>query len=141
MLHRRRRNPIRQPARPRRTTNPCLSKRRSPRKTTGRKGRGDVRDAATSRAPRTRRARLQDWPGPRHLSRGAGILAQAGIKPMQDIRCGSCNRKLGAGEYIRLTIKCPRCRAMNVLRAERPLPAGRRASATRESPHATTHFR
>lgn len=28
---------------------------------------------------------------------------------MQDIRCGSCNRKLGAGEYVRLTIKCPRC--------------------------------
>ncbi|RBB93376.1 Com family DNA-binding transcriptional regulator, partial [Pseudomonas sp. MWU12-2115] len=22
---------------------------------------------------------------------------------MQDIRCGSCNRKLGAGEYVRLT--------------------------------------
>ncbi|MBU9224014.1 Com family DNA-binding transcriptional regulator [Burkholderia multivorans] len=60
---------------------------------------------------------------------------------MQDIRCASCNRKLGAGEYIRLTIKCPRCRAMNVLRAERPLPAGRRASATRESPHATPHLR
>ncbi|WP_341462234.1 Com family DNA-binding transcriptional regulator [Burkholderia multivorans] len=51
------------------------------------------------------------------------------------------NRKLGAGEYIRLTIKCPRCRAMNVLRAERRLPAGRRVSATRGSLHATTHFR
>ncbi|MDN7608078.1 Com family DNA-binding transcriptional regulator [Burkholderia multivorans] len=43
--------------------------------------------------------------------------------------------------YIRLTIKCPRCRAMNVLRAERRLPAGRRVSATRGSLHATTHFR
>ncbi|WP_367305246.1 Com family DNA-binding transcriptional regulator [Burkholderia multivorans] len=61
--------------------------------------------------------------------------------PIQDIHCGSCNRKVGAGEYIRLTIKCPRCRAMNVLRAERRLPAGRRVSATRGSLHATTHFR
>ncbi|HHT8972179.1 TPA: Com family DNA-binding transcriptional regulator [Burkholderia cenocepacia] len=61
--------------------------------------------------------------------------------PTQDIRCGSCNRKLGAGEYIRLTIKCPRCRAMNVLRAERPVPAGHRASDMRESPHATPDLR
>ncbi|WP_306730218.1 Com family DNA-binding transcriptional regulator [Burkholderia multivorans] len=61
--------------------------------------------------------------------------------PIQDIRCGSCNRKLRAGEYIRLTIKRPRCRAMNVLRAQRPLPAGHRASDTRESPHATPDLR
>ncbi|WP_341771784.1 Com family DNA-binding transcriptional regulator [Burkholderia ambifaria] len=61
--------------------------------------------------------------------------------PMQDIRCGSCNRKLGAGEYVRLTIKCPRCGAMNILRAASPLPAGHRASDTRESPHAANHLR
>ncbi|WP_331456528.1 Com family DNA-binding transcriptional regulator [Burkholderia sp. MSHR3999] len=59
---------------------------------------------------------------------------------MQEIRCGGCNRKLGAGEYVRLTIKCPRCRAMNFLRAASPLPAGQRASDTRESPHATHHL-
>ncbi|QPB09418.1 hypothetical protein CPT_Mana_023 [Burkholderia phage Mana] len=40
-----------------------------------------MRDGGTSCTPRTRRADLQDWPGPRHLSRGAGILAQAGITP------------------------------------------------------------
>ncbi|WP_211474666.1 Com family DNA-binding transcriptional regulator [Collimonas humicola] len=27
---------------------------------------------------------------------------------MQEIRCGSCSRKLGEGEYIALSIKCPR---------------------------------
>ncbi|MGT2453766.1 Com family DNA-binding transcriptional regulator [Cupriavidus basilensis] len=47
---------------------------------------------------------------------------------MQDIRCGSCNKKLGAGEYSRLAIKCPRCGTMNVLRAESPAPESRRAS-------------
>ncbi|MCA7941586.1 Com family DNA-binding transcriptional regulator [Burkholderia cepacia] len=57
---------------------------------------------------------------------------------MEDIRCGSCNRKLGAGEYIRLNIKCPRCGAMNVMRAERPLPAGHRASDKGTAPCNTT---
>ncbi|UVS99066.1 Com family DNA-binding transcriptional regulator [Burkholderia glumae] len=56
---------------------------------------------------------------------------------MQEIRCGSCNRKLGTGEYVRLAIKCPRCGAMNILRAASPLPEGHRASDTRDSPHAT----
>ena len=41
---------------------------------------------------------------------------------MNEIRCGACARKLGEGEYIRLTIKCPRCGVMNTLRAERPTP-------------------
>ena len=45
---------------------------------------------------------------------------------MQEIRCGSCRRKLAEGEYIRLAIKCPRCGAFNQLSAasastERPL--------------------
>ncbi|MDP1980464.1 Com family DNA-binding transcriptional regulator [Undibacterium sp.] len=34
---------------------------------------------------------------------------------MQEIRCGNCSKKLGAGEYIRLSIKCPRCKALNEL--------------------------
>lgn len=46
---------------------------------------------------------------------------------MQEIRCGSCNRKLGVGEYTRLTIKCPRCGCMNVMKAERLQSAGQRA--------------
>ncbi|TPQ33404.1 Com family DNA-binding transcriptional regulator [Cupriavidus pinatubonensis] len=54
---------------------------------------------------------------------------------MQEIRCGSCNRKLGAGEYTRLTIKCPRCGTMNSLRAERPTPESRRASRTGDTIH------
>ncbi|MGE8356399.1 MAG: Com family DNA-binding transcriptional regulator [Microvirgula sp.] len=35
-----------------------------------------------------------------------------------DIRCGHCGRKLAEGRYIHLTIKCPRCRAINHLKAE-----------------------
>ncbi|QBP09867.1 Com family DNA-binding transcriptional regulator [Cupriavidus metallidurans] len=51
---------------------------------------------------------------------------------MREIRCGACNRKLGEGDYSRLAIKCPRCKTMNFLRAERPEPAGRRASDSKE---------
>ncbi|MGS0744192.1 Com family DNA-binding transcriptional regulator [Glaciimonas sp. GG7] len=52
---------------------------------------------------------------------------------MQDIRCGTCSRKLGEGDYIALAIKCPRCGTLNQfnthpLRATRPAPACRRAS-------------
>ncbi|WP_324622733.1 Com family DNA-binding transcriptional regulator [Delftia lacustris] len=36
---------------------------------------------------------------------------------MQEIRCGSCRRKLGEGIFSRLVIKCPRCGAMNQLSA------------------------
>ncbi|MBR7782698.1 Com family DNA-binding transcriptional regulator [Undibacterium luofuense] len=36
---------------------------------------------------------------------------------MQDIRCGTCSKKLGEGEFIALTIKCSRCKSMNHLRA------------------------
>ncbi|MBV5296279.1 MAG: Com family DNA-binding transcriptional regulator [Curvibacter lanceolatus] len=41
---------------------------------------------------------------------------------MEEIRCGACSRKLGEGEYTRLVIKCPRCGAMNSLRAQSPTP-------------------
>lgn len=37
---------------------------------------------------------------------------------MQEIRCGNCRRKLGEGEYSRLSIKCPRCGAFNQLSAQ-----------------------
>lgn len=39
---------------------------------------------------------------------------------MQDIRCGSCHKKLGAGIFLRLEIKCPRCGTLNVLRTASP---------------------
>ena len=47
---------------------------------------------------------------------------------MEEIRCGACRRKLGEGVYTALTIKCPRCGAINSLRAESPPPARHRAS-------------
>lgn len=36
---------------------------------------------------------------------------------MQDIRCGNCHKKLGAGTYMHLSMKCPRCKTMNTYRA------------------------
>lgn len=45
---------------------------------------------------------------------------------MDEIRCGNCRRKLAEGIYIALSIKCPRCGAVNQLRAERPPPARHR---------------
>lgn len=47
---------------------------------------------------------------------------------LEEIRCGSCTRKLGMGCYTRLEIKCPRCGAMNLLRA---------SAADRSSPSPT----
>ncbi|WP_091571231.1 Com family DNA-binding transcriptional regulator [Oryzisolibacter propanilivorax] len=47
---------------------------------------------------------------------------------MEEIRCGNCRRKLGEGVYLALSIKCPRCGALNQLRAQGPSPARRRAS-------------
>lgn len=54
---------------------------------------------------------------------------------LEEIRCGSCARKLGMGCYTRLDIKCPRCGALNILRAtpadsggQRPPPERPRAS-------------
>lgn len=41
---------------------------------------------------------------------------------MEEIRCGSCRRKLAEGIYTALTIKCPRCGAINSLRAMSPSP-------------------
>ncbi|WP_081455947.1 Com family DNA-binding transcriptional regulator [Pseudogulbenkiania ferrooxidans] len=44
-----------------------------------------------------------------------------------DIRCGQCDRKLAEGRYLELTIKCPRCRAINHLKAESLTPERQRA--------------
>ena len=32
---------------------------------------------------------------------------------MEEMRCGNCRRKLGEGIYMALSIKCPRCGALN----------------------------
>lgn len=54
---------------------------------------------------------------------------------LEEIRCGACARKLGMGCYTQLEIKCPRCGALNILRAtpadsggQRPPPERLRAS-------------
>ena len=54
---------------------------------------------------------------------------------MQEVRCGRCSKKLAVAEYRELQIKCPRCGAMNHLRAASPEPERRRASK-KESTHA-----
>ncbi|MCX7506594.1 MULTISPECIES: Com family DNA-binding transcriptional regulator [Delftia] len=41
---------------------------------------------------------------------------------MEEIRCGSCRRKLGEGVFSRLAIKCPRCGAFNQLSASSATP-------------------
>lgn len=53
---------------------------------------------------------------------------------MEEIRCGSCNRKLAEGEYIRLAIKCPRCGAVNQLSA--PSAFSKKENARGNNTHA-----
>ncbi|ELQ8315408.1 MULTISPECIES: Com family DNA-binding transcriptional regulator [Pseudomonadota] len=53
---------------------------------------------------------------------------------MREIRCAACSRKLGEGVFTRLVIKCPRCRALNVLKAESLPPERRRASSIERMP-------
>ncbi|MDR3370730.1 Com family DNA-binding transcriptional regulator [Rhodoferax sp.] len=48
---------------------------------------------------------------------------------MQEVRCGACGKLLAIGDYKRLQIKCPRCRALNDLRAESLQPERPRASS------------
>ena len=55
---------------------------------------------------------------------------------MQDIRCGQCRKKLGTGEYSRLSIKCPRCGAMNELSAMSTEPE-RLGASDKEDSNAT----
>lgn len=42
------------------------------------------------------------------------------LDELSDIRCGACGRKLGAGIFITLQIKCGRCKTVNFLRVENP---------------------
>ncbi|ART47568.1 MULTISPECIES: Com family DNA-binding transcriptional regulator [Acidovorax] len=58
---------------------------------------------------------------------------------MEEIRCGACRRKLGEGEYTRLVIKCPRCGAINSLRAESSIPERHGASNTTGPHHGSHH--
>ena len=56
---------------------------------------------------------------------------------METIRCGGCNRKLAEAEYIRLSIKCPRCGAINQMRAASPSPERHGTPTFKEAHHAT----
>ncbi|MGI0658080.1 Com family DNA-binding transcriptional regulator [Pseudomonas aeruginosa] len=60
---------------------------------------------------------------------------------MTEIRCAACSRKLGEGEFTRLVIKCPRCRALNVLKAESLPPERHRASSPERLPDGSLHDR
>ncbi|MBS0353048.1 MAG: Com family DNA-binding transcriptional regulator [Proteobacteria bacterium] len=62
---------------------------------------------------------------------------------METFRCICCNKKLGEGEFTRLSIKCPRCGHVNDLKAtslptvrghhgETYLPLDRRQAPTRK---------
>ncbi|QNK71458.1 Com family DNA-binding transcriptional regulator [Variovorax sp. PAMC26660] len=55
---------------------------------------------------------------------------------MEEIRCGACRRKLGMGQFTCLLIKCPRCGAMNTLRAASPTPERQERLSTERVPHA-----
>lgn len=46
---------------------------------------------------------------------------------MQEVRCGTCRRKLADAEFDRLKIKCPRCGTFNDLRAMSPTVERHRA--------------
>ena len=41
------------------------------------------------------------------------------IEPPQ-IRCGNCNRLLGKGRALDLSIKCPRCGCINHVKERKP---------------------
>ncbi|WP_297572550.1 Com family DNA-binding transcriptional regulator [uncultured Deefgea sp.] len=44
---------------------------------------------------------------------------------METIRCAQCDKKLAEGQYTALNIKCPRCGALNLLRAKSSEPERR----------------
>jgi phage FluMu protein Com len=54
---------------------------------------------------------------------------------MQEVRCAGCGRKLAEAEYSAINIKCPRCGAMNLLRAVSPTPERHGASARKDAFH------
>ncbi|WP_321161130.1 Com family DNA-binding transcriptional regulator [Herbaspirillum lusitanum] len=61
------------------------------------------------------------------------------MQEMQEIRCGGCNKLLGKGEYKVISIKCPRCKTLNELRAMSPIPERQRASNTEGVHEQTNH--
>lgn len=54
---------------------------------------------------------------------------------MNEIRCGNCRRKLAEGDYLRLSIKCPRCGTLNFMSAESASPERQGASSKQDALH------
>jgi phage FluMu protein Com len=55
---------------------------------------------------------------------------------VETIRCGKCNKKLAEAEFSRLSIKCPRCGAMNHLKAIEPPNPAQKALKETDDDHA-----
>ena len=51
---------------------------------------------------------------------------------METVRCGKCSKKLAEAEYVRLSIKCPRCGTMNQMKAASLKPERPGASIRKE---------
>lgn len=58
---------------------------------------------------------------------GEAITFVKGSTEMREIRCGKCNKKLGAGVYLQLEIKCPRCGVINHFNGEGQEPRNQSA--------------
>ncbi|MBI1207521.1 MAG: Com family DNA-binding transcriptional regulator [Azospirillum sp.] len=56
---------------------------------------------------------------------------------MEDIRCGHCDRLLARGTISELAIKCPRCKTLNQLRRNQPVPTPQAPSLPPERPRAS----
>lgn len=54
------------------------------------------------------------------VTAGAAYHNKKKGSPVEEVRCGKCHRLLAKASYSRLQIKCPRCGAINDLRAVEP---------------------
>ncbi|MBD9354809.1 Com family DNA-binding transcriptional regulator [Methylomonas albis] len=50
---------------------------------------------------------------------------------MEILKCGKCERKLAEADYREISIKCPRCKTLNVIRASSPIPEHRECHCQR----------
>lgn len=53
------------------------------------------------------------------------------MKEKIEIRCGVCNKLLGKGTALDMEIKCPRCKAVNHVRAQSPCSEPREGQSER----------
>ncbi|MDR3300882.1 MAG: Com family DNA-binding transcriptional regulator [Candidatus Accumulibacter sp.] len=55
---------------------------------------------------------------------------------METIRCGQCGRKLAEADYVRISIKCPRCGTINQVMTPSHPPERQGASSKKVTLHA-----